>query len=642
MKLLNLNVVSFESRHAETLAGLIRLQGGKPFLAPSMKEVPLENNPAVFSFGEKLFAGKIDLLILLTGVGTKALVSVLETRHANTDILEALRATAIVPRGPKPVRVLNEWKVPFAFTVPEPNTWREVIATLDLHPEKLPLKGRLIAVQEYGKPNEELTAALRERGAEVLPVPVYRWELPDDLGPLKEAISAITRGEMDAAVFTTAAQIDHVLRVAETMGLRKQVLDMLNKKMAVASVGPDCTEALTALGVRVDIEPESPKMGPLVLATAARAADVIAYKKNLVTCSDEVFDGVLGAMADEELCESVFLKACRREKTPYTPVWLMRQAGRYMKDYRAIREKTPFLDLCKNKDLVTEVTVHAQEKIGADAAIIFSDILLIFEPMGLGLQYLKGDGPSIPNPVREKKDVEALNDTFSENKLLFVYEAIKQTRRALKSDIPLIGFSGAPFTLASYMIEGGSSKDFSRIKNFMKQDEGLWKALLQKITRVSIAHLNAQIAAGSQAVQIFDSWAGVLTAEEYEKYAMPFSAELIRGIRPGVPVIHFGTKTGPFLRLVRQAGGDVIGADHHVPLTEAWKTIGYDRAIQGNLDPQLLLGPFSEVRRQAEIILAEAGGRPGHIFNLGHGVLPETPEENVIALIDLIHEKSAR
>ncbi len=342
------------------------------------------------------------------------------------------------------------------------------------------------------------------------------------------------------------------------------------------------------------------------------------------------------------LAESPFLKACRREKTSVTPIWLMRQAGRYMKDYRNVREKTPFLELCKNKDLVTEVTVHAQEKIGADAAIIFSDILLILEPMGLGLSYLQGDGPSISKPVRESAQVDALSDADPIAALSYVYESITQTRRALKPNIPLLGFAGAPFTLASYMIEGGSSKDFSKTQKFIREDEGRWKTLMEKIVKVSIQHLNAQIQAGAQAVQIFDSWVGSLNREEYKKFVLPFSKKLISGVQKGVPVIHFGTKTGEFLDLIREAGGDVIGADHRIELEDAWKKIGPDRAIQGNLDPELLCGPLPEIKKQVEKILHQATGKPGHIFNLGHGVLPHTPEENVITLIKIVHDLSAR
>ncbi len=345
-------------------------------------------------------------------------------------------------------------------------------------------------------------------------------------------------------------------------------------------------------------------------------------------------------MTDLENC--VFLKACRREPVPYTPVWLMRQAGRYMKDYRAIREKTPFIEICKNKDLAAEITVKAQESIGADAAIIFSDILLIVEPFGLSLNYLKGDGPSIRKMIRTPEDIEGLPEINPEESLSFVLEAIRQARKSLKSDIPLIGFAGAPFTLASYMIEGGPSQDFEETKKLMYADAGVWKELMQKIARATMHYLNAQISAGVQAVQLFDSWVGCLEPAEYQEYVLPYTSEVIAGIKGKVPVIHFGTGTASFLDLLAKAGGDVIGVDHRVRLDEAWEKIGTDKAIQGNLDPLALCSSKENLKHHVETILKYAAGRPGHIFNLGHGVLPETPLENVIALIELVHTMSRR
>ena len=347
----------------------------------------------------------------------------------------------------------------------------------------------------------------------------------------------------------------------------------------------------------------------------------------------------------ESLQNSVFLKACRRELVPYTPVWLMRQAGRYMKDYRAIREKTPFIELCKNKDLAAEITVTAQKTLGVDAAIIFSDILLIVEPMGLSLNYLKGDGPSIRKTVRSAQDVEAIPEIAPEQSLAFVLDAIRQARKTLPPDIPLIGFAGAPFTLASYMIEGGSAsggKDFEETKRFMVADAGVWKAFMEKIARATALYLDAQIRAGAQAVQLFDSWVGCLEPSEYEEYVLPYTSQVIRGIGSKVPVIHFGTGTSAFLELMVKAGGDVLGVDHRIRLDEAWKRIGYDRAIQGNLDPLVLCSSKENLPHHVETILKYAGDRPGHIFNLGHGVLPETPLENVLELIQLVHKLSGR
>ncbi len=339
--------------------------------------------------------------------------------------------------------------------------------------------------------------------------------------------------------------------------------------------------------------------------------------------------------------DSVFLRACRLEKTDRTPVWLMRQAGRYMKSYREIRAKTPFLTLCKDKDLAAEVTVTAQKKIGADAAIIFSDILLLLEPMGLELDYLKGDGPRIGNPVRRPEDAKRLTDPDPARSLSFVYAAVKESRRRLAPDIPLIGFAGAPFTLASYMIEGGSTRDFAHTKAFM--NGAGWRPLMRKVVRGTVEHLNAQAKAGAQALQLFDSWAGYLERAEYEKFVLPYSSEVIRGVKKGVPVIHFGTHTGKFIDLVARAGGDVIGVDHRMGLRAAWKNIGHHKGIQGNLDPAILSkGSRDRIRSEVKRILKEAAGRPGHIFNLGHGVLPETPVENVIALVDMVRELSEK
>ncbi|HTL71255.1 MAG TPA: uroporphyrinogen decarboxylase [Candidatus Eisenbacteria bacterium] len=349
-----------------------------------------------------------------------------------------------------------------------------------------------------------------------------------------------------------------------------------------------------------------------------------------------------GAAPADALHESVFLKACRREKTPRTPVWLMRQAGRYMKEYRTIREKTPFLSICRDKDLVAEITVTAQEKIGADAAILFADILLIVEPFGLGLDFAKGDGPSIRRPVRQAADVEALPEVEPAESLAYVLDAARLTRSSLKPGVPLIGFAGAPFTLAAYMIEGGSSRDFEAAKRFLYDDPGAWKALMEKIARATSKYLNAQIDAGVQAVQLFDSWVGCLEPAEYEEYVLPYTAQVFRSLKPGVPAIHFGTGTAALLELMARAGGDVIGVDHRVPLDEAWKRVGYNRAIQGNMDPLVLCSSLENIKNHAVMILDQARGRQGHIFNLGHGVLPETPVENVIALTAMVREFSGK
>lgn len=332
------------------------------------------------------------------------------------------------------------------------------------------------------------------------------------------------------------------------------------------------------------------------------------------------------------------MRACRREAVPYTPVWLMRQAGRYMREYREVREKTTFLELCKNPSLAAEVTVTAVERLGVDAAIIFADILLILEPLGIELEFAKGEGPVIHNPVRKPSDVDRVRELNDPNALEFVYEAITQTRSALKPDIPLIGFCGAPFTLASYMTEGGGSKNYVHTKRLMYDDAGAWHAMMALISRALVKYLNAQIAAGAQAVQLFDSWVGCLSPDDYREFVLPHTQSVIRGITPGIPVIHFGTGTAALLELMREAGGDVIGLDWRVRLDEAWQRIGHDVAVMGNLDPVALFAKPEVIGAQAKRILEQADGRAGHIFNLGHGILPETPVENVIALVEMVHE----
>ena len=334
------------------------------------------------------------------------------------------------------------------------------------------------------------------------------------------------------------------------------------------------------------------------------------------------------------------MRACRREPVPYTPIWLMRQAGRYMREYREVRAKTTFLELCKNPALAAEVTVTAVERLGVDAAIIFADILLILEPLGIELEFAAGEGPVIHNPVRQPSDVDRLHELEDAGALAFVYEAIKHTRSALKPDIPLIGFCGAPFTLASYMTEGGGSKNYVHTKRLMYNDPGAWHTMMSLVSRALVKYLNAQIAAGAQAVQLFDSWVGCLSPDDYREFVLPHTQSVIRNVTPGVPVIHFGTGTAALLELMREAGGDVIGLDWRVRLDEGWRRIGHDVAAMGNLDPVTLFAKPDVLREQAKRILDQAEGRVGHIFNLGHGILPETPVENVIALVEMVHEMS--
>ena len=337
-----------------------------------------------------------------------------------------------------------------------------------------------------------------------------------------------------------------------------------------------------------------------------------------------------------------FLRACRRQPTPYTPIWLMRQAGRYMKEYRALRKKYSFLEMCKNPELAAKVTLQPIEKFKLDAAIIFSDILIPLEPMGVEFEFAKGEGPVFHHPLREKKDVERLRLIEPEEEIPFLMKAIRTVRKELEGKVPLIGFSGAPFTLASYVIEGGHSSNYVFTKSLMYQDRPTWDALMETISEVLVRYLNAQIRSGVQAVQMFDSWVGCLTPSDYEEYVLPYSKKVIEGVGKAVPFIHFATSNSTLLELMKRAGGDVIGVDWRVNIGEAWARLGYDIAIQGNLDPVILYGPVSLIEKNVKKILDSVGDRPGHIFNLGHGILPTTPIDHVAALVDMVHKYSSR
>ena len=338
-----------------------------------------------------------------------------------------------------------------------------------------------------------------------------------------------------------------------------------------------------------------------------------------------------------------FLKACRREDVDCTPVWFMRQAGRYMPEYRAIRAKHTLLEICAQPELAAEVTLQPVRALGVDAAILFADILLPLMPMGLHLEFAKGEGPVIHNPIGSRADVEALRVIDPCDELRHVLDAVKLVRRELDGKTPLIGFAGAPFTLASYLIEGGSSRSFVRTKQLMYRDPQTWQLLMSKLAQVIAAYLVAQIDAGAQAVQLFDSWVGALSPDDYRAYVLPYSQKILQAVKKtGTPSIHFGTDTATLLPLLKEAGGDVIGLDWRVDLDRGWETIGFDTAVQGNLDPVALFAPRDELERRTRRILDQAANRPGHIFNLGHGILQETPVENVKAVVEMVHEFSQR
>ena len=338
-----------------------------------------------------------------------------------------------------------------------------------------------------------------------------------------------------------------------------------------------------------------------------------------------------------------FLSACRREPVDCTPVWFMRQAGRYLAEYRALRQRYSLLTMCKTPELAAQVTLQPIQRLPVDAAIIFTDLLIPLEPMGLKLIFAEHEGPIVENPIRSVSEIEALRAVDPEADLPFTLEAMRLACRELGGKVPLIGFAGAPFTLASYLIEGGGSRHYLQTKRLMYHQPQAWHLLLDKLAQMSTAFLRAQIKAGAQAVQVFDSWVGCLCPEDYRTYVLPHTRRVIEGLRDtGTPVIHFGTGTATLLDAMRVAGGDVIGVDWRITLDTAWRQIGYDVGIQGNLDPVALFAPFAEIERRVDDILRRAGSRPGHIFNLGHGILPETPVDHVVAVAEMVHARSTK
>ncbi len=639
-----LRVGSLESRRSVEMQKMIERAGGVAMVSPSMREAALPDNRGAIEFAHRMLAGQIDAILLLTGVGVKMFVEQVE-RHVGRDrLINALSDIPTIARGPKPTAVLREFGITPTHRAPAPNTWREVLSIIDT---EFPVANLTVGLQEYGETNPSLIAGLEARGAIVDRIEVYRWELPENCELLKANARRIAEGELDVLLLTSAQQLNHLLLVSEQLGIAQQVREGF-ENVVIASIGPTTSERLRNLDLPVDMESSAGSMGRLVTEAAEQSQTLKARKQQVKQIVQELpsvdtsqresrREELRQATADQPWGDSDFLRACRQEPVRRTPIWLMRQAGRYMAEYRAVREKIGFLDLCKNPSLCSEVMCTAVDYLGVDAAIIFSDLLPILEPMGMELEFAKGDGPVIHNPVRESVDVDRVIDLQSVESLHYVFETVSKTRADLPEAMPLIGFAGAPFTLASYAIEGGGSRNYLHTKTLMQRDEGAWRALMQRFARSVTLYLNAQIAAGAQAVQLFDSWVGCLGPEDYRRYVLPYTKELIDGIHPSAVIIHFGAGNPELLPLIAEAGGDVIGIDWRTRLDTAWQKVGYDRSVQGNLDPLSLLADQKTLTDRANHILKSVAGRPGHIFNLGHGIVPQTPPENAKALVDYVH-----
>lgn len=646
-----LSVASLESRRADDMLRMIQRFGGVPHVSPSMREVPIEPNRPAIDFAYQLMTGEIGTVIMMTGVGFRYLMRTLERHVDQQRFLDALSDVTTVCRGPKPAAAMREFGVTTTHRAPEPNTWRDVLTTIDAN---VSIANQVVGVQEYGVSNASLVAGLEARGATVRPLKVYGWEFPEDTQPLEQNVRRIAAGECDVVLVTSAHQVVNMLRMAEQLNMVDDLRNGLRETM-VASIGPTTSGMLQECDIHVDMEPSHPKMGHLVTEAAQRCRLLVAAKRKVPTPAKLISDSLppqdltsqdepntRKTVMSHPSDNSLFIRACRGEQTERTPIWLMRQAGRYMSEYREVRAKQSFLELCANPQLCSEVMCTAVERLDVDAAIIFSDLLPILVPMGFDLEFVAGDGPVIHNPIREAKQIDQVKRLENPDELSFVYETVRQTRKDLPDGIPLIGFAGSPFTLASYAIEGGGSRTYTNTKKLMHSDGGAWNALMEKLSHAIVVYLNEQIAAGAQCVQLFDSWVGCLSPADYTEFVLPWMKQIIASITPGVPLINFGTGNPELLPLYRGDDRTVVGVDWRIDLSDAWARIGHDVSVQGNLDPAVLLGEPETIRQRAAEVLKAADGRPGHIFNLGHGVMKETPVENVIALVEYVKELSAR
>jgi uroporphyrinogen decarboxylase len=613
---------------------LIEKYGGVPHVAPSLKEIPMEDHREAFDFLQDMERGRYDLTILMTGVGLRYLLKIWEEKFSKERILGAFGKTKVVVRGPKPTQVCKLNDIPIAVTVPPPNTWQEILQILS--DENL-LAGKKVALFEYGISDTHFIAELTARGAEAHPLKIYQWALPDDTAPLRRAFTDIIAGKVDLLLQTSAVQIDHLLRmgadIKEELAFRRAL-----SRVGIFSIGPTTTAHLQERQIFPDFEVTPNKKENLVEAAARHGAEILQKKRARAEQSWIRLGSEKISAAENKrlLANSLMMRACRGEAVERIPVWLMRQAGRYMAEYQLIRRGMDFLDFCKDADRCTEATLGAVERLGVDAAIIFADILLVVEPMGLPLTFREATGPVIDRPVRSLEDIEKLRPVEPEKDLAPTLQAIAQVRRAMHPRIPLIGFCGAPFTLASYMVEGKGSRNYLPTKTLLHAEPAAWHLLMEKITAAAIDFLKAQVEAGCQILQIFDSWVGCLSPADYQTGVLPHMQKLFSALPKGVPTIHFGTGNAALLPLMGQVGGDVMGLDWRVDLSATWDQLGC-RAVQGNLDPALLFSPPEIFGKEVERLLRAVGLRKGFIFNLGHGILPETPVDHVMALVDQVH-----
>lgn len=618
---------------ASKCAEIIEAVGGitRPFLLSQKPDTREQAN----EFANRILTADIDTVIFVTGIGVRTIIDQASKSVDQQRFLDCLADIHTVAGSQSAVNALQQFEITPKISVHSSHSWRDILIALD---RSFPVVNQSIALEE-SESIYSLISGLEARGARVAKIPLFTAPSSTWNPVATDFFEQLEAGEFHIILFPSPENAVRFCTLAKQFGRAKLTPHLLDNHLVLA-IGKGTAEILTNRGFTVDYSTETtdPVEGVEEIKTQISQ---ITKQKSIIRVS---MSGPTTNNSDPNApwYNSPFMKACRGEPTDVTPIWMMRQAGRYMSEYREVRSKTSFLELCANPQLCSEVMCTAVNRLGVDAAIIFSDLLPILVPMGCDLEFVKGDGPVIHNPVRTAADIDRIKPLESNDSLQFVMDTVKQTRTDLPADMPLIGFAGSPFTLASYMIEGGSSRNYAFTKTLMYGDHGAWDQLMQHLANSISLYLLGQIEAGAQCVQLFDSWAGCLSFEDYKTYAHPYVKRIIASLPSNVPVINFATGNPALLPLLADTRAAVIGIDWRTRLDDAWQTVGYDRAVQGNLDPTVLLTNPTEIKKHAKFVLDQAGGRAGHIFNLGHGILPQTPVDNAIALVDAVHELSQR
>lgn len=598
--------------------------------------------PAFSNLLSELSIGAIDIVMFRTAAGVAQFMENLR-HHDRQRALNSLSDIQIIAASPKASAELRRNGLTPHVAVEGTDSWRSVLTTVDQNYRTTDRSGSPLAMQNIALEDcadwFSLSSGLEARGARVRPMELFPKLVDVPNLTVAEFFEQLDANTYEAFWFQSARDASIFSRLSKQFGRARLTNHLLNHHIVISGSNA-ATEILTDRGIPIDVTCDQATIFGSLDHVTSQLSSLRTRKSNSI----KYMSGPSSSSNDPNApwYNSPFMKACRGEPTDVTPIWMMRQAGRYMAEYREVRANVSFLELCANSQLCSEVMCTAVSRLGVDAAIIFSDILPILVPMGCDLEFVKGDGPVIHNPVRTAADIDRIKPLDSNAELEFVMETVRLTRQDLPADMPLIGFSGAPFTLASYMIEGGSSRNYAAAKTLMHGDPGAWNQLMEHLVQSISIYLNGQVEAGAQCVQLFDSWAGCLSFEDYRTHVHPHVQKIIASLPSDVPVINFATGNPALLPLIADTKASVIGIDWRTRLDDAWQTVGHDRAVQGNLDPTVLLTNPTEIRRQAKIVLDQAAGRPGHIFNLGHGILPMTDVDNAIALVDAVHELSQR